>query len=69
MANRRRRRAPSPVTGYVIYRGTGTANPTPLVTVGNVLAFTDAWVANGTTYRYLVSAISAAGEGARPGPR
>ena len=39
--------------------------PTPLVTVGNVLAFTDASVANGTTYRYRVSAISAAGEGAQ----
>ena len=33
------------------------------MTVGNVLAFTDASVANGTTYRYAVSAISAAGEG------
>ena len=27
-----------PVTGYRIYRGTGGATPTPLVTVGNVLA-------------------------------
>ena len=53
-----------PVTGYRIYRGTGGGTPTPLVTVGNVLAFTDASVANGTTYRYRVSAISAAGEGA-----
>ena len=53
-----------PVTGYRIYRGTGGATPTPLVTVGNVLAFTDASVANGTTYRYRVAAISAAGEGA-----
>ena len=52
-----------PVTGYRIYRGTGGATPTPLVTVGNVLAFTDASVANGTTYRYRVAAISAAGEG------
>ena len=54
-----------PVTGYRIYRGTGGATPTPLVTVGNVLAYTDASVANGTTYRYSVSAISAAGEGAQ----
>ena len=40
---------------------------TPLVTVGNVLAFTDASVANGTTYRYAVSAISAAGRGPEDG--
>ena len=53
-----------PVTGYRIYRGTGGAIPTPLVAVGNVLTYTDASVANGTTYRYRVSAISAAGEGA-----
>ena len=58
-----------PVTGYRIYRGTGGATPTPLVTVGNVLAYTDASVANGTTYRYRVSAISAAGEGAAVRPR
>ena len=54
-----------PTSGYRIYRGTGGATPTPLVTVGNVLAFTDASVANGTTYRYRVSAISTAGEGAQ----
>ena len=42
----------------------GGAIPTPLVAVGNVLAYTDASVANGSTYRYRVSAISAAGEGA-----
>lgn len=53
----------SQVTGYRIYRGTGTAAVAPLVTVGNVLGFTDASVANGTTYRYAVSALSAAGEG------
>ena len=57
----------SPVTGYRIYRGTGGAAVAPLVTVGNVLAFTDAAVMNGTTYRYQVAAISAAGEGTRSG--
>ena len=31
--------------------------------MGNVLAYTDASVATGTTYRYRVSALSAAGEG------
>ncbi|HEY3333912.1 MAG TPA: FG-GAP-like repeat-containing protein [Candidatus Limnocylindrales bacterium] len=55
----------SQVTGYRVYRGTGTAAVTPLVTVGNVLGFTDASVSNGTTYRYAVSALSAAGEGPR----
>lgn len=53
----------SPVTGYRIYRATGAAAVTPLVTVGSVLAFTDASVSNGTSYRYAVAAISAAGEG------
>jgi hypothetical protein len=53
----------SPVTGYRIYRATGGAAVAPLVTVGSVLAFTDASVSNGTTYRYAVAAISAAGEG------
>ena len=53
----------SPVTGYRIYRGTGGGAVTPLVTIGNLLGYTDASVANGTTYRYAVSAISASGEG------
>ena len=37
------------------------------MTVGDVLAYTDASVANGTTYRYAISAISAAGEGPKTG--
>ena len=53
----------SPVTGYRVYRGTGGGAVTPLVTIGNLLGYTDASVANGTTYRYAVSAISASGEG------
>jgi hypothetical protein len=55
----------APVTGYRIYRGTGTAALAALVTVGDVLSYTDAGVSLGTTYRYAVSAISAAGEGTR----
>jgi hypothetical protein len=55
----------SPVTGYRIYRGTSSGGATLLVTVGAVLSFTDTAVANGATYWYQVSAVSAAGEGPR----
>ena len=55
----------SSVTGYRIYRGTSSGGATLLVTVGAVLSFTDTAVANGATYWYQVSAVSAAGEGPR----
>ena len=53
----------SPVTGYRVYRATGSDALAEVVTVGNVLTFTDASVANGTTYRYAIAALSTAGEG------
>jgi fibronectin type 3 domain-containing protein len=53
------------VTGYRIYRATGSGSASPLVTVGTVLSFTDASVTNGSTYRYSISALSAADEGPR----
>jgi fibronectin type 3 domain-containing protein len=53
------------VTGYRIYRGDRSGGETLLVTVGNVLSFTDTSVANGSTYWYQVSAVSADGEGPR----
>jgi hypothetical protein len=55
----------SPVSNYKVYRGTTPAGETPLATVGNVLAYTDTAVTNGKTYYYQVSAVSAAGEGAK----
>jgi len=55
----------SPVSGYVIYRGTAPGGETPLVTVGAVLTYTDTAVTNSVTYYYQVAAVNAAGEGAR----
>ena len=55
----------SPVTGYRIYRSTGSQGETFLASVGTVLAFTDTTAANGGLYYYQVSAVSAAGEGPR----
>jgi fibronectin type 3 domain-containing protein len=54
-----------PVTGYRIYRSSGGDTWGSLATIGNVLGFTDTTVANGSTFWYSVSAISAYGEGPR----
>jgi fibronectin type 3 domain-containing protein len=54
-----------PVTGYRIYRSSGGDIWASLATIGNVLGFTDTTAANGTTFWYSVSAISASGEGPR----
>ncbi len=59
----------SPVTGYRVYRGSAQGGATFLASVGNVLSFTDTTAANGTTGWYQVSAVSAAGEGARSARR
>ena len=53
------------MTGYRIYRGADGSSGAPLVTIGNVLSFTDTTVANGATFWYSVSAISVYGEGTR----
>lgn len=54
------------ITKYKIYRGTGTATPTLLTSVGgSVTSYDDAAVSNGTTYSYQVSAVNSAGEGAQ----
>ena len=55
----------SPVSGYRIYRSTGSQGETFLASVGTVLSFTDTTAANGGLYYYQVSAISASGEGPR----
>jgi fibronectin type 3 domain-containing protein len=53
----------STITGYKVYRGTTPGGETFLVTLGNVLTYTDSSLNNGRTYYYKVSAISSAGEG------
>jgi fibronectin type 3 domain-containing protein len=55
----------SPVVAYRIYRSTVSKGAVYLATVGNVLAFTDTNVQNGTTYYYQVSAVNGAGESPR----
>jgi fibronectin type 3 domain-containing protein len=53
----------SAITGYKVFRGTSAGAETELETLGNVTGYTDLDVANGTTYYYKVSAITALGEG------
>lgn len=56
----------APVTAYRLYRGTGGATPTLLTTLGSTeRAWHDTAVVAGTSYRYEVAAVNAAGEGAR----
>ncbi len=55
------------VTGYAVYRGTGTAAPALLTTTTTSTAgYTDASAQAGTTYTYQVAAVDAAGN---VGPR
>ena len=51
---------------YNIYRGLapGGEDPAPYATVNNATAFTDAGVASGLTYYYLVTAVDFSGESA-----
>lgn len=53
----------SAISEYRIYRGPGPQNTTLLVTLGNVLTYTDPGLVNGNTYYYRVGAINSAGEG------
>lgn len=53
----------SPITNYMIYRGTSVYNITFLVEVGNVLSYTNTNVTNEVRYYYKVSAKNAVGEG------
>jgi PKD repeat protein len=54
----------SPITEYVIYRGTTPGGEKFAREVGNVSTYTDSDVINDQTYYYQVSAVNAAGEGA-----
>jgi fibronectin type 3 domain-containing protein len=53
----------SPVTGYVVYRGTSLGGEVLLVTVGDLLFYNDTAVTNDQIYYYLVSAVNSVGEG------
>ncbi|HYM40391.1 MAG TPA: kelch repeat-containing protein [Thermoplasmata archaeon] len=54
------------VSRYVIYRGTASGAETLLAsTRGTALSYADSGLTSGTTYYYEVSALNAAGEGAR----
>lgn len=55
----------SPITNYMIYRGTNASVETYIATVGNVLNFTDSTVAIGQTYYYKVSAVNSIGTGSQ----
>ncbi|TLZ60410.1 MAG: hypothetical protein E6K13_08345 [Methanobacteriota archaeon] len=57
----------SPVTNYRIYRGTSSGSLTLLSEIGTTLSYADTGRTNGITYYYAVSAVNAAGEGARSG--
>jgi fibronectin type 3 domain-containing protein len=59
----------SAITGYRVYRGITSGGETLLTTLGNVTNWSDTSVVNGTTYYYVVSAVNAAGEGARSGEK
>ena len=53
----------SAITNYSIYRGRSSGAETRLITLGNVVAFTDVGLVNGDSYYYQVSAVNAIGEG------
>jgi len=53
----------SPITNYILYRGTVAGSEAFLAQIGDTLTYTDAGLTNGQTYFYTVSARNAAGEG------
>lgn len=53
----------SPITNYIIYRGTTSGSLTFLTEIGVTLSYDDSTVSSGITYYYKVSAKNAVGEG------
>jgi hypothetical protein len=54
----------SAITGYLVYRGTSAGSGELIATLGNVLAYRDEGLQNGTAYYYSVVAINDVGAGA-----
>jgi fibronectin type 3 domain-containing protein len=55
----------STITSYNVYRGTTLGGEALLITLGDVLTYTDTSPNNGQTYYYGISAVNGAGEGDR----
>jgi hypothetical protein len=53
----------TPITGYKVYRGERTGDYSLLTSLGDVLTYTDTSVIPGTTYYYVVTAVTSVGEG------
>ena len=53
----------SVITNYKIYRGTSSGAEIYLITVGNILTYTNTGLINGRTYYYKISAVNGMGEG------
>jgi fibronectin type 3 domain-containing protein len=51
------------IINYRVYRGTSSGSEILLVTIGNVLTYTDTGLTNGITYYYKVSAMNEFGNG------
>jgi titin len=51
------------VASYRVYRSTTPGGETLLITLGNVLTYTDTGLANGQIYYYKISAVNSVGEG------
>lgn len=53
----------SPITGYIVLRGTISGNLTELIQLGNVLEYSDSSGERNTTYFYQVLALNSIGNG------
>lgn len=53
------------ITNYNLYRGQSAGSETLLITLGNVLTYTDTAVTNGNTYFYQASAVNSVGESSK----
>ncbi len=51
-----------PITNYRIFRGTSPSGESLLLTVGNVLAYTNTGLTNGQTYYFVITAINSVGQ-------
>ena len=59
----------SPITKFSVWRGTASGGETLFTNIGTATSWTDATVANGTTYYYQVTATNANGVSAKSNER